>query len=99
MFGAVAAVGEMGIWWSTTIVGRKKGWAIVSSNDSKEGQWRSKGGGSNGGWATSGRGLETATMAEGVAIGCRLRSCGGEEEGGSGVRQGLPQGRRATGGY
>ncbi|RZR93733.1 hypothetical protein BHM03_00022294 [Ensete ventricosum] len=37
-------------------------------------------------------------MAEGVTVGCSLRSRDGEEEGGSRVQRGLPQGRQAAGG-
>ncbi|RWW59716.1 hypothetical protein BHE74_00033335 [Ensete ventricosum] len=96
-FGAAVAAREMGILWLTAAAGRKKGWATTSSNDGREGQRRSRGGGNDGGWATCDRGLETATMVEGVAAGCSLRSRDGEEEGGSGVRRGLPQGRRAAG--
>ncbi|RWV97599.1 hypothetical protein BHE74_00047032 [Ensete ventricosum] len=49
--------------------------------------------GSDGGWATGDRGLETTIMVEGVAAGCNLRSHGREEKWGNGVRRGLPQGR------
>ncbi|RZR75731.1 hypothetical protein BHM03_00000211 [Ensete ventricosum] len=62
-FGAAAAAGEMGIWWSAAAEGRKKGWATASRNDDREGQRRSRGEGNDGGWAIGGRGLETATMA------------------------------------